>query len=80
MSWKRNYGRFTLECWGNGLAYALTHNASGLRYFAQGDDADLFERDRDTAEMCWPEKTDDQIMEWLWDALDYGAAAVAGEG
>jgi len=71
----RDYGKFELECWGNGLAYALTHKATQLQAFVQGDDALLFERDRDTAQECWPEKSDDEIMQWLWD-LDYSVIAV----
>jgi len=65
-----DYGTFKLECWGNGLAYELTHKPTGLQVFMQGDDAILFERDRETAENCFPEKTDNEIMQWLWD-LDY---------
>lgn len=73
--WHHDYGTFTLVCWGNGLSYSLKHKPSGREYFAQGDDADLFERDRDTAERCWPEKTNDEIMGWLWDQLEYGNLA-----
>jgi hypothetical protein len=72
----RDYGTFELECWGNGLAYALTHKATKMQVFVQGDDAATFELDRATAENCFPNKTDDEIMAWLWDQLDYGSASI----
>lgn len=72
----RDYGTFELECWGNGLAYALTHKATQLQTFVQGDDALTFEHDLARTENCFPDKTRDEIMLWMWDQMDYGSAAV----
>jgi hypothetical protein len=76
---EREYGTFCLECWDNGLAYALTHKPSNRSVYVQGDDALQFERDREAAEIAFPDKTDDEIMAWLWDQCDYGSASEANE-
>ena len=75
--WRRNYGDYQLECWGNGLSYALTHLPTNRQVFVQGEDANSFEIDRDKAEETFPDKTDEEIMAWLWDQCDYGSAAIA---
>lgn len=75
--WRRDYGQFQLECWDNGHAYALTHLPTNRQVYVQGEDANTFELERDQAEAAFPEKTDDQIMAWLWNECDYGSAAVA---
>lgn len=72
----RDYGTFELECWGNGLSYALTHKTTAMQIFVQGDDAIAFEHDRRAAEASFPQKTDDEIMSWLWDQCNYGSAAI----
>lgn len=36
---------FRLERWGGGLSYQLTHKPSGRSAFAQGDDAEIFDRE-----------------------------------
>jgi hypothetical protein len=77
--YQRDYGTFCLECWDNGLAYALTHKPSNRSVYVQGDDALQFERDREAAEIAFPDKTDDEIMAWLWDQCDYGSASKANE-
>jgi hypothetical protein len=74
-----DYGTFKLECWGHGVAYALTHKPSNRSIYVQGDDASQFERDRDAAENAFPDKTDNEIMAWLWDQCDYGCVATPGE-
>jgi hypothetical protein len=73
----RDYGAFDLECWGNGFAYALTHKATNRQVFVQGDDATRFENDRKACEAAFPNKTDEEVMAWLWDQCDYGSAAYA---
>ncbi len=78
-NWKRNYGKFTLECWGNGLSYALTRNTTQELVFVQGDDALQFEHDKERAERAFPDKTNDEIMAWLWDQNEYGLAATQQE-
>jgi hypothetical protein len=76
LSYQRDYGTFNLECWGNGLAYALRHKPTGLYVYVQGDDALRFDEDRAAIENSQPNLTDDQIMAWMWDQCDYGSAAV----
>lgn len=68
--------QFHLRSWGNGCAYELTNQATGAVVAVQGDDALAFEADKMAAEAVFPEKTDDEILLWLWDQCDYGSAAV----
>jgi hypothetical protein len=72
----RDYGTFQLESWGNGVAYALTHKASGLSTYLQGDDALQFEKDRESIETTFPHMTDDEVMSYIWDQYDYSAGAL----
>jgi len=76
LTYSRLYGRFQLECWGNGLAYALTDLATEMQVYVQGDDARTFEEDRAAIENSSPEMDDAAVMAWLWDQCDYGSAAV----
>lgn len=70
-AFNRVYGEYQLECWDNGLAYALTHLPTERQVYVQGDDADKFERERAEAQMAFPNKTDDEIMAWLWYQCEY---------
>ena len=68
-------GVFKLESWGNGLSYELLHKPSNMSTFVQGDDADRFAEERELVERHMPDKTDEQVLMWLWDQCDYGSAA-----
>jgi hypothetical protein len=74
------YGRFALLNYGNGCAYELIDKITHMSVVMQGDDALSFESDREAAEACFPHKTHDEIMRWLWDQCDYGSAAQKSEG
>ena len=72
----RDYGSFQLESWGRGVAYAVTQKESGLSVYLQGDDATQFENDRHEIEQTFPDKTDDEVMAYLWDQYAYGDGAL----
>lgn len=67
--------RYTLASIGNGFAYSLTDNADRRAVFVQDDDATQFRTDWEAAEIVFPDKSQDEVMRWLWDQCDYGAAS-----
>jgi len=72
---RKDYGRFELESFGRGFAYALTEKATLLSVYMQGDDATQFEDDRLSIEQTFPDMSDDNVLAYLWDQFAYGVAA-----
>ncbi len=72
-------GRYRLDSYGNGAAYAFWDQTTGRSVWLQGDDAEAFRAAFDRVEELRPIDEPDQIMAHLWDEHDYGAAATVFE-
>jgi hypothetical protein len=74
-----NGSRHRLISYGNGLAYRLEDMKGRRSVFLQGDDAHQFRDELETLENLRPDDGADDILGWMWDHHDYGAASTEME-